>query len=396
MKKFQFVGLLCIGTMFLGCSDSKTEDSDGPVIPTEIATAGDIEQGMTATELRSALNANKEAKFVKVGNQIVEIGLFNSGVRDISAVKGLPLRKLDLTYLPVDDLSVLEGMKLRELNLERKDDDEGAKIDSADLAVLKGMPLEVLLLQFSDVDDLANLKDLPLKELNLYGTKVTDLSPLTGMELTSLWLRQTEVSDLTPVKDTPLVSLDVKDTKVTNLSILKGKTSLKRLNIAGADITDLTPLEGMELTRLIFDVDKVEKGLEIVREMKSINQIGASLDDVNSMTVAGFWRTYDLEQEKKAEAAKKAAEDKAAKEKAEADKKAAEKKAADEKAAKEKAEAERMAKEKAAADKKAAEEKAAKDKAEADKKAAEEKAKEAEAGKKEDPGSEEPDKKDDK
>ena len=284
--------LLCLPLLALGCADSGGNAADDIEIPTEFASAGDT-AWRTVSELRSDLRANANAKFRRVGNEIVEVDLFKSGVEDITPLKGLPLRSLDLGFLPVEDLSPLDGMPLRSLTLEQDEDSEGPKIDDADLAMLKGMPLESLKMQFQDIENISSLADFKLKELNLYGTRVSDISTLKGMPLSSLWLRRTPVSDITALEGVKLVSLDLKETKVSDLNALKGMTSLKRLNIAETDVKDLTPLAGLELERLIFTRDNIDVGLEVVRAMTSIREIGESLEDSANMTFDGYWNEYD-------------------------------------------------------------------------------------------------------
>ncbi len=86
-----------------------------------------------------------------------------------------------------------------------------------------------------------------MQDLNLLGTGVTDLEPLRGMPLKFLWLNETPVSDLTPLK-------------------------------------------GLSLKRLIFTPGRITKGLEIIREMKSIREIGPSFE--NRMNPSQFWNLY--------------------------------------------------------------------------------------------------------
>src|SRR5262245_49383736 len=68
----------------------------------------------------------------------------------------------------------------------------------ADLSPLKEMPLKELDLQNNPVSDLSPLEGLPLEALYLEGTQVSDLRPLKGMSLRVLYLSGTKVSDLSP------------------------------------------------------------------------------------------------------------------------------------------------------------------------------------------------------
>lgn len=204
-------------------------------------------------------------------------------VTDISPLKGVPFEALDVRGLGVSDVAALNGMPLRVLFLE--------ETRVADLTPLAGMELEKLYLNNTPVRDLSPLAGMPLVELNLFGTPIAGLSPLRGMPLESLWLNGTSVTDISPLSECPLVSLTLEGTKVSDLSALSGITSLQRLHIAGTPVTDLTPLKDLRLTRLIFSPATVTKGLDIIREMATITELGTTFD--RQMQPEQFWALYD-------------------------------------------------------------------------------------------------------
>jgi hypothetical protein len=70
--------------------------------------------------------------------------------------------------------------------------------------------------------------------------------------------------------------------------------SLRRLHIAESPVSDLTPLAGLALTRLIFSPAKIIAGMETVRKMKSLAELGTTLE--SRMPPAQFWRLYDQQQ----------------------------------------------------------------------------------------------------
>ena len=67
--------------------------------------------------------------------------------------------------------------------------------------------------------------------------------------------------------------------------------SIQRLHIGQTPVLDLTPLAETELTRLIFTPARITKGLEIVRNMASIREIGTTLE--KRMRPKEFWGLYD-------------------------------------------------------------------------------------------------------
>ena len=89
--------------------------------------------------------------------------------------------------------------------------------------------------------------------------------------------------------DCPLVSLTLHKTRVEDLSPL-ANSRLERLHIGETPVSDLTPLKGLSLQRLIFTSGRITKGIEIVRNMKSIQEIGPSFE--NRMNPEQFWTLY--------------------------------------------------------------------------------------------------------
>ena len=263
---------------------------------------------LTADELREALGANDNAQFQKAGTKFVIADLTNSGVKtldplkdqpiqkislarttitDLSPLKGLPIEFFDGTGSAIDDISFLEGnTRLTELLLE------GAKV--SDISPLKSCPLNVLWLNGCPVEDLSVLEGKNLEQLNLCDTPLEDLSTVKTMKLGTLWMRNTNVKELGPLANHGLVSLDVEGSSVNDISALSKMTSLKRLNIARTEITDLSPLSGLSLERIIFTPGKIEKGIDAIRSMPSLQAIDTSFDGVaRPMNPSEFWERFD-------------------------------------------------------------------------------------------------------
>ena len=72
-----------------------------------------------------------------------------------------------------------------------------------------------------------------------------------------------------------------------------------RLNMTGSEVTDLTPLKGMPLQRLIFTPSKITKGIEVIRDSPTLQGIGTDFDNVKA--AAEFWQEYDAGKFKKQE-----------------------------------------------------------------------------------------------
>jgi len=148
-----------------------------------------------------------------------------------------------------------------------------------------------LYLEGTNVKNLAPLTEARLQFLNLKNTPVEDITPLKDQPLNTLWLVGTKVKSLEPLVGKTLISLDVENTTVEDLSPLRKLPSLERLNIAGSAVTDLTPLQGLRLNRLIFTPEKISKGLNVARSMPTLKEIGPTLKTATNP--AKFWAMRD-------------------------------------------------------------------------------------------------------
>ena len=279
---------LCVVLSLAGCSDkkeSKATEDDSYSPPVLEAPAKDMTREMSVEELMEKLGVGERGQAQKIGGKIRKVSLVQTNVKDLSPLKGLDLIMLDLTFCQIEDLSPLEGMPLEELYLEE------TEITDESLAPLADMPLKILYLGNTEVTNIAPLSGLPLTQLNLLDAPITSIQGIEKMPLQTLWVPGTTVSDLTPLKGTQLQSLDIARSKVISLAPLAGMTTLQRLNMEAVEVTDLTPLEGLPLTRLIFNPAKIEKGLDMVRNMPSLQEVGLDFD--SKMPPAEFWAKYD-------------------------------------------------------------------------------------------------------
>jgi len=233
-------------------------------------------------------------------------------IADLSPLKGMPLTTLNLSNCSqVSDLSPLKGMRLTTLNLSNCGQvtdlsplhgmpltsmDLGACGQVSDLSPLHGMPLTMLnLTTCGQVSDLSPLRGMPLTTLNLTNSgQVSDLSPLRGMPLTTLDLTNCgPVSDLSPLRGMRLTTLSLWNCgKVSDLSPLQGMP-LTRLNFLNCPVRDLTPLQGMSLTEIWIVPKLISKGMDVLRQMKSLKIIHYGSNPGDSVPAQEFWKKYD-------------------------------------------------------------------------------------------------------
>jgi serine/threonine protein kinase len=215
-------------------------------------------------------------------------------VQDLRPLRGMQLTTLNLYGCrQIHDLTPLQGMPLAWLSLHGC-----SRIQN--LTPLQGMPLNALnLLGCGGVQDLTPLQGMPLQSLTLTGLgNVRDLTPLRGMRLPALDLANCgQVTDLTPLRGMPLTLLNLHNCgRVADLTPLEGMP-LTTLYMLNSQVHDLTPLKGMPLTEIHFTPRSITKGMDVLRQMKSLRTIG--VDASTTFQPAEFWKRYDAGEFKK-------------------------------------------------------------------------------------------------
>ncbi len=192
----------------------------------------------------------------------------------------------------VTDLSPVRALRrLKALLCNGSRWDKRGKL--SDLSPLKQLKLTTLACYYTQVSDLSPLQGMPLAFLNCGSTQVSDLSPLKGMPLTALNCGTTQVSDLSPLQGMKLGDLHCDHTQVSDLSSLRGMP-LSALWIQNTLASDLSPLEGMNLNEILLTPRNVTKGLDLIRQMQSLQRIGFDWDDKShAFRTAEFAWKYD-------------------------------------------------------------------------------------------------------
>ncbi len=183
--------------------------------------------------LGAALTLNDDGSF--------DLDLRGMALGDLSVLRELPLRALDLSKSDITDLSSLSGVAIRRLDLS------GTRV--RDLQPLAKIPLERLNLSNSEVTNLFPLAGLPLKELVLEHTQVSDLSALRGLPLETLRAAGAPIWNINPLATLPLRTLDLARTRVAEITALK-HLPLRELHLDDTRVADLRPLEGASLELL--------------------------------------------------------------------------------------------------------------------------------------------------
>ncbi|OGV68049.1 MAG: hypothetical protein A3K19_26970 [Lentisphaerae bacterium RIFOXYB12_FULL_65_16] len=210
------------------------------------------------------------------GMLIQELNLSVTAVSDIAPLTGMPLRVLNLAESQVSDLSPLKGMSLTQIDLRR------TRVN--DISALEGMPMESIDLSYTLVGSIAVLKGMPLKAVRLESTQACDISPLKGMPLKQLTLGGTQIIGISALKEMPLEHLELQDTKVSNISALEGMP-LKRLRLDNTGITSIEALAGMPLEELSMEGTDVEdiSILSKTTNLRSLNLASTRVTDISAL-----------------------------------------------------------------------------------------------------------------
>jgi Leucine-rich repeat (LRR) protein len=150
----------------------------------------------------------------------------------------------------------------------------------------------------ADLTPLAGMNLAGLRDLNLVNTKVNDAGMVCfkdSKNLTALTFANTPVSDagLDNFKECKaLTYLALANTPVSDAGLANFKgMRLRELYIDNTGITDLTPLQGMPLEKILLTPKNITRGLDILRDMKSLKTIGIGW--YQSWPAAEFWERYD-------------------------------------------------------------------------------------------------------
>jgi eukaryotic-like serine/threonine-protein kinase len=233
----------------------------------------------TAVTDVSFLRAFPSLESLELGTWYARIGK----LADLSPLRGLRLKHLDLSRNVIVDLTPLNGLPLESLCLMVN--------PVRDLRPLRNSPLKKLILWNTGIDDssLPALNDIKtLRELNIGdGPKVTDLSLIKDLELEILCINITKISNISSLKGMPLTNFLMNQTRVEDLSPLKGMR-LKHIGYAGSPVRDIEVLRGMPLEEVDCDFDP-ERDAKILRSISTLRTI-------NGKPAVEFWTAFDSQQ----------------------------------------------------------------------------------------------------
>jgi tetratricopeptide (TPR) repeat protein len=213
-------------------------DHDATEWERKVAALPAAEQVKAVAAKLKELNPGFDGRVAFIQNDVFLDPAFDGGV--VAYVKDGVVIHLALDAAEVADLSPVRALTgLQRLNLDLRTKHDGKY---RDLSPLRGLPLKALWFHCSLVSDLSPLKDMPLEELTCSGSGIRDLSPLKGRPLLILDVEQTQVRDLLPLRGMPVKSLACRETRVNDRDVidqnLEALRTLKNLEQISIDVND--------------------------------------------------------------------------------------------------------------------------------------------------------------
>jgi serine/threonine protein kinase len=173
---------------------------------------------------------------VDIAEDGLSVDIPSSGIRDLTPLKGLPIRALDCRYNQIASLEPLRGMGLTSLTCS---DNQLTSLDP-----LRGMPLHYLLCGNNQIASLEPLRGMPLRYLLCGNNRIASLEPLRGMALNAIFFGHNQVDDLDPLRGMPMESLEFGHNRVSSLEPLRGMP-LSTLMCTENRFQSLEPVRGI-------------------------------------------------------------------------------------------------------------------------------------------------------
>jgi serine/threonine protein kinase len=227
---------------------------------------------------QGSITGLEDLKLLRNLNTLV---LDNQDIRDISQLKGLPLKKLNLCGNKIYDLSPLkECRSLTTVKLENN-----PFKDIRPLAELKR--LDVLDIGGSNVSSIAPLKDLPIRELYMIETKVEDYAPLQQLpELEKYAVRYLPPKGLKIVRElTSLKSLTIYNSGIEDLNVFEKLTNLQELDLNSNALYDLSGVQKLDKLRHIGLGQNRIKSLAPIAALSNLLSIDITDSDVSDISI---------------------------------------------------------------------------------------------------------------
>ena len=260
---------------------------------------------------------------------LTDLKLANAQVENLEALKGMPLRRLDISGTMVRDLTPIEGLPLIYLNLSNTPLQnlkpilhlnieylDISKTSVVDFEGLNNLPLKELILEGKQLRKIKNLKALQLDHLVLVDAVSTDLKSLANMSIGSLEIRGRQFNDLNALRHTTMQRLSLVGTKVKDLGPLIG-TNLESLKVINGILSNIEGIQYLSLKELVLEkcyylkdlsplanchelerllIPKHATGIEFLQYLKNLQILANNLQEYEeNFTATEFWERFDAD-----------------------------------------------------------------------------------------------------
>ncbi|MDT0092025.1 LapB repeat-containing protein [Listeria marthii] len=246
------------------------------------------------TTIDEIKNLTKLTSVILNNNQITAI----SGLENLDALTKLNMRDNQLTSVSLDSMSNLQFadfqgntalLELSCINLPKM-----SQIYSDNAFSYSGVIMNSSILEKLTVKNLPNLSDLVFSELSLQSVELNDLPLLTMLDLRNNHLADIAMGNISTLKtlyltgnelnDDDIASYTQANLKLGTLSIgrndlsqidyLRPLDNLQVLRISSTNISDLSPLQGKDMTELYIDNTPITS-VEPLSSMSNLTKIEA-------------------------------------------------------------------------------------------------------------------------
>lgn len=184
--------------------------------------------------------------------EVEELNIQNNNIKDISPLKNLKnLKKLDITYNPIDNIDVLSNLtNLEELRLNQNSLKDLKPLDN--LKNLKYLSISENNKETKiDISSMANFKNLKMLFLGVNPKNICVLNSLTQLE--HLVIQSREIIDISCLdKLINLKNLELYSNSIENIDVLKNYKKLKILKIEDTQIKNLDALKDLENLHTVY------------------------------------------------------------------------------------------------------------------------------------------------
>mgnify|MGYP002835495033 FL=1 len=210
----------------------------------------------------------------------------------------LPIIECDLSVLENFDLQSLNPEKISSLVLPHKTKIPFTELSSFNLVRLKafatastdfeklaGHPLEILELPNSSLQDIRFCEKMPLRILNLAGAQISRFHPLKKAKLTILNLFKTRIEEMNELNCESMEEIVLSGSPISNISFLTEANKLRKVEIRGTPVNDLSPLANCPIEELHLPGSHV-KSIDCLAYLpiKTLNIIGIVLKDIHCLS----------------------------------------------------------------------------------------------------------------